>query len=288
MIYWILLKVCLITKGVSLSDYQGIDQMGKLIITEIPYLIKKCYYSFASLVFSDYCGISQTPIIQKSLMILGVISIFINTYILSRQKLNTNICENILLLIVFPIAVNSIILMCPASNIYTLMVYGTVVIYFVPIVLLNILKDKSEKLFIYLRIPIVLMIALASIDYTCQANRNYITLYYTTKQTENQLMMLVERARMAEGYEDTQEWAFIGFNIEDELVKNPWEAMEIYGGNARYLVNSYARNKFINAYMGFDIPMAKQERVEELSALSEIQQMPCYPDDGSIKVIDNV
>ena len=70
---------------------------------------------------------------------------------------------------------------------------------------------------------------------------------------------------MAEGYEDTQEWAFIGFNIEDELVKNPWEAMEIYGGNARYLVNSYG-NKFINAYMGFDIPMAKQERVEELSA----------------------
>ena len=34
LIYWILLKVCLITKGVSLSDYQGIDQMGKLIITE--------------------------------------------------------------------------------------------------------------------------------------------------------------------------------------------------------------------------------------------------------------
>lgn len=64
--------------------------------------------------------------------------------------------------------------------------------------------------------------------------------------------------------------------------------MEIYGGNARYLVNSYARNKFINAYMGFDIPMAKQERVEELSALSEIQQMPYYPDDGSIKVIDDI
>lgn len=288
LIYWILLKVCLITKGISLSDYQGIDQMGKLTIAEIPYLIKRCYYSFVRLVFSDYCGISQTPLIQKSLMILGLISIFTNAYLLSREKWNTNIGENILLLIVFPIAVNSIILMCPESNIYTLMVYGTVVIYFVPIVLLNILKNKKEKLFRYLRIPAVLMIFLSIIGYTYQANRNYVALYYTTKQTENQLMMLVERARMADGYKDSQKWAFIGFNVEDELVKNPWETMEVYGGNARYLVNSYARNKFINAYIGFDVPMVEQERIEELSSLPEIQQMPCYPDDGSIKVVDDI
>ena len=64
--------------------------------------------------------------------------------------------------------------------------------------------------------------------------------------------------------------------------------MEVYGGNARYLVNSYARNKFINAYIGFDVPMVEQERIEELSSLPEIQQMPCYPDDGSIKVVDDI
>ena len=126
--------------NVVLNDYQGINNMGKVSISQIPLLILKIYKNFYHLTKQNYCGISSTFVIQKGLIILGILSfILIVHYLISYKRSIAERFLIILLFILFPVAADSIEIMCPQSFIYTLMVYGMVVIYLIPILLIELL-----------------------------------------------------------------------------------------------------------------------------------------------------
>ena len=114
-------------------------------------------------------------------------------------------------------------------------------------------------------------------------------MYYTTQQTNNYLNSLVTQIRMADGYEPSMEWAFIGENISDPLHGNPWDNTFNYGGNLNSLINVYSRNSFLHNYTGlYPLPLVNDEILSALNADPVIQSMPCYPADGSIQIYQDV
>lgn len=221
------------------------------------------------------------------MLILGLVSGILMIQFLYRKKNWLDRCVVLFLCLIFPLAVNSIMIMAPNSDIRTIMVYGTVVIYFVPIVLLNHEKMKG-KVYKTFETVIILVMGLVISNYCWQSNGNYTTAYYATEQAVSYFNLMVTRVRMEEGYDTSMQWAFVGTKIEDPLFKNQWENSSfLYDGIWSNMLNAYSRNRFINAYTGLNIPWASQEDIEELQSRSDVKAMPCYPNDGSIQVIDD-
>lgn len=269
--------------------------MGAIEITQLPGLLKKTFYGFVSIVFNDYQGVSQTSIIQLGILLLGCICIGLIIFTLraNKKKLDSVILT-VLLCAVFPFAINFIVIMCPIGNIHTLMVYSFALIFTVPFVLLEIIEPLqfSGKLFLnckkYIKKAVLFVTLVIIFSYVYLANLNYTQLYYTTQKTENYMSSLVLQVRMTEGFNTSLKWAFIGDYFQDSLLYNSWELEPRYSGNGTILINSYSRFSWIRNYFGYNIPFVDESQLAELEKNAEVMDMPCFPNDGSIQVIDDV
>ena len=136
--------------------------MGKINIADIPGLIKEAIASFYKLPISDYCNLASTNILKIGYLILGILCVTEICYAIWGMKRKAESSLMMLFLgSVFPVAVNFIVIMCPESHIYTIMVLGMVVVLFVPIVLYDVLSKNNIKNalqnIVFKRIPIIIL-----------------------------------------------------------------------------------------------------------------------------------
>ena len=193
----------------------------------------------------------------------------------------------ILLLVCFPLAVNFIVIMCPNSWIYTLMVFNFVVLLLLPVILYECV-DEKWKLGNILRKAALVIVIVMMCNYAYIANVNYQTMYFTDRQTENYFSSMLTQVRMTDGYKSSMPWAFIGNNITDPSFKNFAANNLMYGGNDVEYVNAYSRISWFRAYQGFDIKLVADIEKAILYKNEDVKNMPCYPDNGSIKIIDGI
>lgn len=298
-LYFMLLYVCLKFYHTSLHTYQGVDRIGRLDIHKLPVLIKKAYGQILFIPFKDYYGMSCTLILRRAILILAVLSTGLLWMQLKCVKREKNIIlGNIGLCGILPIALNLIVIMCPNSNIYTLMIYASVFIYLVPILLIDLVqkelfplvKRRAKKVILQCSEGIItITLSIVLLNYIYLSNKNYTAMYYTTQQTNNYLNSLITQIKTVKGYRTSMKWAFIGNYISDPLCGNLWEKAMDYGGTRSSLINEYSRNYFIYHYSGCSqIPFVDKDTLGELKEDSVIQEMPCYPNDGSIMVYNDI
>ena len=111
--------------------------------------------------------------------------------------------------------------------------------------------------------------------------------YYTTEQTVSYFQTLVTRIKSTEGYSPELPISFVGDFYDDESFSNIWtETPFWYGGHMPELINCYSMDKLMMNSLGYSyIPATEDEKKRaELKA----KDMPNYPQDGSIKIIDGV
>lgn len=290
--YFGVLKVFLWHYDIELNSYQGIDSMGKIDIREIPTLIMRCLKNCLLLFRRDYSSISSTAVIRAgvlSLMACTLIFVILNLYM--RHAGMQNIISVIVLCIFLVIASDSIEIMCPNSAIYSLMTYGVVVLFCTPIILCEICPDLltgfREKFLNIWQWIVTVTVMVMVLNYAWQANGNYMSSYYTTQQTVAYFETLITRIKSVEGYSDQYPVAFIGEDYEDESFSNNWRTTPFwYGGHTLTLLNNYSRDWFLRNYLGYTYTPVSDEIQKTLE--EQTVDMPSYPDDGSIKVIDGV
>ena len=239
--------------------------------------------------FDGFCSLAPTPILQilypffSLLLIIAVV-----VALRMKKKPLSHIGSAVLLLLLFPPAVNFIVVMCPESDIYTLMAYGFVLVPCAPLLLYECWHD--ERISARLRTIYKRILATASAvmiaSYSFFASVNYIHSYYATRQTENYFLSMVTQIRMTDGFSDDLPWAFVG-SINDPLLSTPWDSVPVYGGNAgiKRMLNSYSRNEWITNYVGYKPTWASAAQISEIQATEEFKSMPVWPDAGSIRVI---
>lgn len=289
-LYALILKLALHFTGRELLDYQGIDQMGRLSLQEIPGLVKDAVYLVCMLPVKNYCDINGTVYLKAVYCFLGIVSVAMIAYILlvKRPKLGMVILTGTLC-IAFLIAVNFIYIMCPHSHIYTLMVYAAALIGCAPVVIIECVPPMRQgRRQLLLSRVVAGGIALLIAGYAYEDNLNYTALYYCNRQVENYMNALVVQVRMTDGFDTDKEWAFVGA-IDDPLMWFSWESGLTYGGTAppENLLNCHSTMAWVNQYFGYAPPLASPERIEELSATEAVRAMPVWPDAGSIQVIED-
>lgn len=104
--------------------------------------------------------------------------------------------------------------------------------------------------------------------------------YYTT---------LSARIQMTEGYKDDFPVVYIGGQKKEDLnwSKVPQlDWIRNFPANWGDVVNDNSWQLFMNYWCGFDPTVLDDKESAACAQKPEVQSMPCYPDDGSIKVID--
>lgn len=288
--YFLCMKISVLSTGAQLGAYQGIETMGQLSLGDIPGLIVQAFGSFCDIAFQDYCGVSGRKLIQLTYRVLGMISGVMIGYILlvKVKKITMAVAIGVLCLL-FPIAVNFIVVMCPGSWIYTLMVYSFVLVACLPVVVAECLPSSEGK---HGRIVHILtkgtgvLVAFLVFCYGYYDNVNYSALYYANRQVENYVSSIVTQVRMTESFTPEKQWALIG-EIEDPLLKSHWDEEAYYGGNsyAHHLLINYSRNEWFENYIGYSLPLSSEQSIEKFVQTEEVKAMPCWPSEGSIKVI---
>lgn len=285
--YIALSRVFLTVYSSAFNDYKGISSMGSFRLRELPHMIKQIYKYYLRLYRVDYCSVSATYVIRFCIGVsFSLDAVFVAADWKKRTMMkNLELC---VLLLLLPMAANCIIMMVPDGGIYTLMVMGLIVLFYLPILLAQKIKVPL-KLKNALILLICITTVLASFDYTYQNIGNYRSLYYQNRKTENYFTVMLSQIRSTEGYREDMEIVFVGSRIDDSSLTDSWEKYIFqYGGkddSAISAINAYSRPDFIRQYFGYTVRYAGND---ELAAYAnELGNMDTYPNSGSIKIIDN-
>lgn len=289
-LYFLCMKLSLWCMGEALDDYRGINTMGQIALTDLPGLLWQAYRTFLGLPFADYCGLAARKIVKLTYLLIYAVSLGLIGYLLAvKVKAWSVRIMACLLTLVFPLAVNFIVIMCPGNWIYTLMVYSFVLVPCLPLVLLECLPERSaqrERSQGAWRKAVCGCAALLAVLNAYYTNVNYAAMYYANRQVENYMNSIVIQVRMTEGFDAEKKWAFLG-NIDDPLLSSPWEEEGTYQGTGftEHLINEFSREDWIENYIGYRVPMAEEAAAAALSRTEAVKAMPCWPSEGSIKVI---
>lgn len=287
-LYFLLLKAAQAAYGTGLLEYQGVASMGNLSLAQLPGLIVRAFTSYCALPFRDCYGIAPRKIIRLLYLLLWLATAVLIVYLLVKKVKKPLVRVFFCLIwLIFPVAVNFIVIMCPDGWIYTIMAYSFSLVLCAPVVLLEgLLQGTAKSWSGILAKAAGLLVAVIVLYNAYYTNINYTAMYFANRQVENYLNSIVVQIRVTEGFDADKQWALLG-EIEDPLLESPWEDMANYGGNyfTGRLLNQYSRNNWIQSYFGYRVPAVSEEKAAQLWQTEEVKVMPCWPSEGSIRVI---
>lgn len=293
LLYFLGLKICLWLYGSALTDYQGMDTMGQLALRDIPALVKEAFVGFCKFPLTNYCGLADSLVIKFTYILLGVSSGAMVLWLLvKRVKTMGTRLFVLLLCLLFPVAVNFLVIMAPNAWLYTTMVYAFVLVGCIPVVLWECVlegADPSGKGTRWLSRGLGTLLAVLALSYGYMDNVNHTANYYFNRQVENYVSSIVTQIRMTEGFTPEKKWAMIG-KIQDPLLGSPWEYEARYGGifYPERTMNDEGRDNWFWNYVGYLPPTLDTESAMALAQTETVRQMPCWPSQGSIQVIEDI
>ena len=274
---------------ISLETYQGINQMGQMSIEKFFGALWSSIKTFYLLPFCDYCCLAQNIVLRCLYPLFYLFSTALVLFTLKVKKPRFSaVMTTILLWLVYPIAVNLITVMCPDSDIYTLMVFSFVMVSCTPLLLWDKAPSvSSARVQKGARRTLGIAILLMIFCYSLLTNLNYSVMYYQNRQIENYAAALMTQIRMTDGYDASKQPVLVG-KINDPQFKSPWDDVPTYGIHytAQDIMNKYSGKSWFSNYIGAEVKW-DDSTAKKLRKTEAFQTMPCWPAQGSVKVIDN-
>lgn len=296
-LYLILNTLILRCMDITLSSYQGMDSMGRKSVSELWQGLQKSIFLYFDLRIHEYAGITTSKVIRLFLCGYLVWDLFlILQYVFYGKKTKEQWLRksaSVILLFCFPIAVFSIYLVAGArSGVYTLMLYSVSLLFVIPVVLTEHIRegdgpDFSGKLRSLGNMAVFATLIASTFIYIHVANQHYTWMQMDFNRSYSYLTTLVSQIKETENYSDQYPVAFVGDRIEDDSLNQKETAyLDITIGGVDSIVNMYSMYDFISMYCGYQYTAATEEEI--MARKEQIQSMPLYPEEGSVQVIDGV
>ena len=292
-VYFLINKAVLAVTHIQLTSYQGGDTMGKITFTQLIDAVKQCYTSFVDLGYSDVMGINYNRTIKRLIKVMWLLfAAGIGAYLVLKKKEYLNKVIALCGILVFPAAMFLIYVMAPNSYCYTLMAYP-VVFFFIFFLLwmdacLWNLKLQAPVKSIAGWVSALLTAALV-IVFVWYANGNYMALEYTKYHDFSYVQTLITKIRSVEDYSQDKAVIVVGTQISDStgsmgsLIGDTF----IVGGKADTNLGYNSLLYLMSDYLGFSPYYGTYEEIQSWMQREAVKEMPAYPADGSIQVIDD-
>lgn len=278
---------------VTMGGYQGLDVMGQITAESLVWGLKQCYKSFAALCFEEILYLNTITSMMKSyfgvFLVVGLSALFL----LYAGKGNR--AKKVLMLVGFlllPIATFLIYVMAPEAYVYTLMIYPAVFLLVFLLVWVERFARELPKCRIVSSLMQWVAVGLAGfilIIYIWYGNGCYMSMEYTKYHDMAYFETMVTQIKSLEGYRDDMPVVMVGMEVEDKTHQVGSLLGDVFGmdGKSETNVNAYSRNHIIAKYIGFVPEFGGYEDILTWMEREEVKVMSCYPDDGSIKIIDD-
>lgn len=292
-VYFLINKAVLAVTHIQLTSYQGGDTMGKITIAQLISALKSCYTSFFDLGFSNVMGISYNRTVRRLIKVVWILfAAGIGAYLVLKKKEYLNKVIVLCGILVFPVAMFLIYVMAPNSYCYTLMAYS-VVFFFVFFLLWLDACFRNLKL----HAPVksitnwvsALLTAALVIVFVWYANGNYMALEYTKYHDFSYVQTLITKIRSVEDYSQDKPVIVVGTQINDStngmgsLIGDTFTV----GGKADTNLGYNSLLYLMSDYLGFSPYYGTYEEIQNWMQREVVREMPSYPADGSIQVIDD-
>lgn len=292
-VYFLINKAVLAVTQIQLTSYQGGDTMGKITVTQLIDAVRHCYKSFFDLGFSDVMGINYNRTVKRLIKLVWILfAAGIGAYLILKKKEYLNKVIVVCGMLVFPVAMFLIYVMAPNSYCYTLMAYS-VVFFFVFFLLWMDACFRELKLHAGIKsvvawVSAVLTAALV-IVFVWYANGNYMALEYTKYHDFSYVQTLITQIRSVEDYSEDKTVIVVGTQINDStngmgsLIGDTF----IVGGKSDTNLGYNSLLYLMSDYLGFSPYYGTYEEIQNWMQREVVKEMPSYPADGSIQVIDD-
>lgn len=293
-------KICLLLLEETLTTYQGLNEMEHLPISQLPELIGLAYKNYFLYLTQNIKGMNPYPFIRILMILLHFI--ILGSIFVSSKSINIKCNPGHALLlkisifigvILFPITVNLIYVMSKNGNVYSIMMYPSVLILLLAVMIIDQMEfDELQHMFspfiIKFRICIswiascIFLVTIFAQIYF--ANVQYLAMHMQYEQAFSYFATMLTQIKMVPGYTDKMPLVIIGNDIVDDSFYENNYFTETLTGRSDTLINVFCRNEFLRTYMGFD--QIIMEDTIQWAQLEEVKNMPCYPNNNSICVIN--
>lgn len=296
-------KIALSITGKQMETYENLDQMGRLSMEQLIEGIIRCYKTFFKLPIIDVYSMNPNRIVKIAFLIC--ILVFLYTFVkvwMMKKEVYLKVLVS-LVFAVLPIAVNLIIIMAISSGtMYSIMVYEIVFVFIISIACLEAIRicnsditaipnkmviDKVETL---LNSVTAVMLVITVITYIWFANGNYLAMEYTNQHDNAYYQTLMTQIKSVDGYHADMPITMIGKPVVDST----YTRQDMIGGTFNISgksstnINAYSSWNIMTRVLGYDpVNRNSDEEEEYFRGLDEVNDMPCYPSSGSIKIIDD-
>lgn len=296
-LYLIITKLCLWYTGTALVDYQGISSMGQITLPTLLHRIKEAYHTLFLYYFRNPMYSGMFPALVKISLVVDATLLGLFFWTRKLYKNAASLLQLGILLVLFPLACNSIYLMVETWTVHNLMIYPALLPLLLPVILgnqvttqdLSILikpdRQYMRTLTVLLACGILLIQAAFGYQFFVIANRAYTCMELTYESTYAYFTRLTAKIELQEGYTPDTHVAFLGNATQPPVAPDVHVTGVLTTESA---INMYSRYKFLHYFMSSSYHYASQEEVEAVKASLEFRQMPCYPAEGSIRTIDGV
>ena len=298
--YAVCMKLFLVHYNTELSDYQGIGLVSST--GPLAYLSQiLCAYKE----FFDPTKWARSTVYLGSLRILYYVMLLCLCLFLIcdlvkrfREGVRTQAAKQMGMYVLIPLMANGIFVMSASSpdTVHSLMMYGELLPFFALLVFLDEewgkddLPDKLKKCGIAAGTACLILFSIISWRL---ANISYWKADYVQEASAAYFTRLVMRMEEVPGYSGTTTAVFIGDPVTDEhtLMYGEFD-LEIgrfpYGlwpYNLTTMVQDYNWLAFMRSETGFGLGIGN---AADWKDCPEVQAMPCYPEPGSVIVVDDL
>lgn len=293
--YYITLQIFLKVKDVELLSYLGMDAVENgYPLSLLAHTLINTYLQVGKFFFfiEKSAHISQKIYVVMNWIIFFLGSTTFIIYIVKQKlwKQPVKAALGILILLFIPIAVNFGQIMSPYSEPALTMKFAYVCIYFLLLILAEECeKEVTQKSVEIMTSGIAILVLFSCIHYWKYDNVMYTMLAQTHRSSQTYASNLLERIENCKDYEHGMDVVIVGGFPKDFYYTN----IDIYDmiAHNETLSNSVLPlNKhiyyYLNDWLNVPIEEPSEETFLQVSKSQDFKDMPLYPSDGSVKVID--
>ena len=311
---------CLIRRGIAyviflvlaLGVYYGVTQMiqsllqvpmGEYASNSIGFSLKKVfthdipltYQAFFQSFREDALSLIPTRFSRQvhcALMACAAVLLFLRILRIRSKPLRVLLL--VFLIAIFPLAVNCIYLFTYYWSIHTLVLYSFVCIYLLVLVLADdaLLQLEGSRWSEYLRrCSLNAVVGLSAVILAINvyiANEAYLNLHLRYENAYAFYTSLIADVKMSPDFTEGTRLAVIGTWDDPDFYGENLDFTNTLTGVTGFKPDSYSKDRFLEYYIGFSIPLASVEEQAEIANSPEFAEMPVYPYYGSMKKIGDV
>lgn len=290
--YLLITKALLFRAGIQMASYKGASNMSiGLMLRSLPESIEQCYLQFINFVWGQkmLADLEFINIVLLGLGVVYIVAICIRFFELLKSQVMSAVIF-LVMLGLLPVASCAVLLIAVGNTMSVLMSLGIVL----GIVILGIVVPREGKTGFWLkRIYLFALVALAWFQLSAVENDQL-----ALKEGKTATITLTENIISEiyhQGYLEEQQYvAFVGRPGDNDRfaqstayrMANGYAKFGCWSTDARN--NRVSWNGIISNFIGTNLYLCDDAEYQRIIGLQQVADMPEYPMEGSICIIDNI